>query len=130
MSAGVKISDDDQQFAKEFAQDIETFLKPLCEKYKKKVSDFVVLVNWEQDLRQKPYPKMIIETLRDSQSRDFDPVRQALEVSNLMNMGCMQTMQQTLFRTLQDLNSLVQQMQGQMPPTPKGGPKIIVPGRG
>jgi len=128
MSAGTQISDEDKKFAKEFAQDIETFLKPLCEKYKGRVADFVVLVNWEQELRQKPYPKMIIETLRDVQSSGFDPIRQALETSSLMNMGCMQTLQQALFRTVQDLNGVVQQLQARRRCL-QGTPRLSFPAR-
>lgn len=126
MSAGQGIGEEaDKKFAAEFSADIEAALKPIGEKYKMQVSDIAIVVNWVAEQRQKPYPKLIIETMRDPQSPDFDPIRQSLELSELLNMSSMQISRQTLFRTLQDMGQMHQQLEAL-----QNKPKLVIPGQG
>lgn len=103
----------DKKFSDEFSADVEAALRPLAEKYKGKILDMAIAINWEQPLRQKPFPKLIVETMRNTHAPEFDPIRQALELSEILNMSGMQVVRNALFRTLQDLGALHNQLMTQ-----------------
>jgi hypothetical protein len=100
----------DKKLADTFSADVEAALRPLADKYKGKILDFAIAVNWEQSLRPKPFPKLIIETLRDAKAPDFDPIRQALELNEILNLSGVQVMRNILFHTLQQMGEASKQI--------------------
>ena len=138
MSAEAKSSPEMEAFAKEFSDYIQEMSKRLNNKYPGKILDMAFIVNWVPELIKEPVPKLIVETFRP-QDKDFDPVKQTMEISDLLGYGSQQMVRQLLSIILQQ-NVLMQQRLSQMadatlskalgpqaPQVPPGGPKLIVP---
>jgi hypothetical protein len=123
---------DQLDFSKRISEAIEKSIHYFIDKQelKDKLNDVVVCLNWKPDYQSQPIPKMVIETLRDPKSPDYDPIRQALEISDIMNMGSVHVLRQFLFgliRQNQEMSQQLQQMAGLQAHKPDL--KIIVPGQ-
>jgi len=108
-----------EKFTQQFSKDLEQAMHSLATKYKGQVQDFAVVVNWTHENHQKPYPKLLIETLRDVNAPGFDPIRQAMELNDLLSMGANHVLRNTLYQVMQQANDATQllaALQGQSDP--------------
>lgn len=115
-----------QKFAQQFSKDMEVALHAVAAKYKGMIQDIVVVINWTHENHQKPYPKLIVETLRDVNDPSHDPIRQTLELGDLLNMGGQHVVRNTLFNVLQQNHELSMKLTEQ---AASAGPKLVIPGQ-
>lgn len=112
-----------EEFSKQFSNEIELALKGIAEKYKGMLQDFAVIVNWTHENHQKPFPKLVIASMR-APGPDYDPVRQALELGDLLNMGGTHLVRNMMFHFMQEsrvAHELLKKYEK------ADGPKIVVP---
>ena len=122
------LTPEEKAFTEQFGKDLEAAIQTLADKYSSMVLDFAITVNWTPENHQKPYPKLIVQTLRDPKTTPFDPVRQAMEISDLLNLGGVHVIRQALGRVLQQNSALRNEVQKLA--NSEAQSKIIVPGQG
>lgn len=93
-----------KEAVQQFYKDVEAALHALGAKYKDKINDLAVVVNWTPENHAKPYPKLIVETFRGTMS-ETDLINQGLALSELMSRGSLHLMSQMLFKSLSKNNS-------------------------
>lgn len=119
-----------KEFVDMFTKEVEVALRGLAEKYKGQINDMALIVNWTPENHQKPYPKLVVETLRDVNAPDYDPIRQSLELSDLLSMGGTHITRQLLFQFMKENHEMQAALEQAQPQNPgKPDLKIIVPGQ-
>ena len=123
MSEQTQVSPEDQQLSQEVIKDLEAALKPFAEKYKDRVQDLVAVLNWTPEYMVRATPKLIVETFRQVNSSDFNPMRQALELHDLLCSGSSHILKQLV----QHLMQVNQQLFAAAKPQERPGPRLITP---
>ena len=124
MSASQQVSAEDQQLSQEVTKALEEALKPFAEKYRDKVQDLVMVMNWTPEYMARAVPKLVVETFRQVNNPEFNPMRQALELHDLLASGSSHILKQLVTHLLQ----VNQQLFAVANPQPeKPGPRLVVP---
>lgn len=119
-------------FAKEFNDYVQEMMKRLNAKFPGKLEDAALVINWSDELKRQPVPKMIVETFRDDKTGQFDPVMQTLEISDLLTFGSSQMLRQLVSVLMQQNIMLQQRLSAVSDATIQEAlskPKLIVPGQ-
>jgi hypothetical protein len=124
MSAQPQVSPEDQQLSQEVTKDLEAALKPFAEKYKGRVQDLVAVLNWTPEYMARATPKLIVETFRQVNSPDFNPMRQAMELHDLLSSGSSHILKQLVGHLMQVNQQLYAAANPQQEPP---GPRLITP---
>ena len=101
-------TEEEQAFIQQVANDFEVALKPVIEKYRASMNDVAIVINWTPDNRQRPFPKLLVQTVRNP---PVDIVLQAMEIHDLMNLSGSHIINQMLTRVLQEHMSLSAEVQ-------------------